>query len=60
VPDPPSPERRLNWLWLLVAIPFAVILLPRRVALFVFPVVILASMIGMLYFGRKALKGPGK
>jgi len=60
VPDPPSPQRKWNWLWLLVAIPFSAILLPRRVALFVFPAIILASMTGMLYFARKAMRDPKK
>lgn len=60
MPDSPAPDGKLNWLWLLVLIPFPLFLLPRRIALFVFPAVILACMIGMLYFGRKALKPPDK
>jgi hypothetical protein len=60
VPDAPATERKFSWLWLLVVIPFAAILLPRRVALYVFPAIILGSMLGMLYLGRKALKNPEK
>ena len=43
-----------RWAWLLLLVPFLIFLLPRHVALWAFPLMIAAAVLGMLYFLRKA------
>jgi hypothetical protein len=44
-----------RWAWLLLLVPLPIPLLPRPVALVALPVCVVAALLGLVVFARKAL-----
>jgi hypothetical protein len=43
-----------RWAWLLLLVPIPIVLLPRPIALVVLPVCVVAALLGVVFFARKA------